>query len=103
MSNLRRSKLDVFGFIMLVGGGTLFLIAAVCMLVSLFFYTVPGMPIPQFTLLDFGVFMGMAGMLIIPLFLVSAVINIIRDRRRISKTGNDIDEVHPERGAAGRS
>lgn len=87
---------------MLVGGGTLFLIAATLMLVSLFFYTVPGAPIPRFTLLDFGVFAGAAGMLIIPLFLVSAVINIIRDRRRISKTGNDIDEATTERGTAGR-
>jgi hypothetical protein len=101
MTARRRSKLDAFGMSMLVAGGTLFLVAAACLLVSLFFYTVPGVAIPEFTLLEFGTFAGIAGMLVIPLFLVSAVINLIRDRRN-TQTGNDIDEDHTERGAAGR-
>ena len=102
MNSFRRSKLDTFGMSMLAVGGIFFLVSATCFLISLAFIT-DGVPLPLFSLLDIGVLAGGIGMAVIPFFVLTMVINNIRERRRNSQTGNDIDEAHSERGAASGS
>lgn len=102
MNSPSRSKLDTFGMSMLAVGGVFFLVSATCFVISLALIT-EGIRLPMFSLLDVGVLAGGTGMVIIPFFVLTMVINNIRERRRITQTGNDIDEAHPERGAASGS
>lgn len=103
MSPQRRSKLDMTSMVFLVAGFTLFIIAAICYSVAVVHLLMfPGAPPLQFTLGQFGNFAGIGGMLIIPLFIITAIAVTIRDQRREKKTGNDIG-TDTKPGAAGRS
>lgn len=98
----RRSKLDRFSVACLAVGGVLFLISAVCYIIAVILLLTPAVePVPRFTFGEIGNMAGIAGMLIIPLFIASAMIQNHRITKR-EKTGNDIDD-NSEHGAAGSS
>lgn len=96
----RRSKLDWFSQALLVVSFVLFIIAAVCYTASMImFYTGEPGPSPTYSLTQIGNFAGIVGMIIMPLFIVTAIIGLTRSK----ETGKDFDEDHPEPGTAERS
>lgn len=104
MSNRRRSKLDRFSIGVLVVGFVLFLISAVCYTVTVILILTPAVePMPTFTLPELGNIAGVLGMVVIPIFIVTSIIQDYRIRKREKQTGNDIDDDHPKLGAAGGS
>jgi hypothetical protein len=103
MIRRHRSKLDLTSMAFLVVGFVLFLIAAACYTVTAIYLLVePGAPIPVLSLTEFGNIAGVSGMLVIPLFIVTAAIQNFRINRRNKRLENDIGD-NPEPGAAERS
>lgn len=102
--SLGRSKLDRFSIGVVVVGFVLFLISAVCYFVTVVIILTPdNEPFPTFTLPELGNIAGISGMAIIPIFIVTAIIQNYRIKKRETQTGNDIDDDHTERGTAGGS
>lgn len=102
--SLTRSKLDRFSVGVLMVGFVLFLISAVCYAATVVIVLTPeDEPFPSFTLPELGNIAGVSGMAIVPIFIVTAMIQNHRIKKRENQTGNDIDDDHTERGTAGRS
>ena len=100
----RKSKLDRFSVALLAVGGVLFLISAFSYLVALYILLTPppdDLP-PEFTLIEIANMAGIAGMIVIPMFIITALIVNYREKRRDKKTGIDSDD-NPQPGTAGSS
>lgn len=83
----------------LIVGFVLFLIAAVSYAVTaVYLLTHPGESVPHFTLTEIGNISGVSGMLVIPVFIVTAMIQNFRVKRREKNVGNN-----PKPGATERS
>jgi len=83
----------------LIVGFVLFLIAAACyLLTAIYLLTHPGNAIPAVSLTELGNIAGVSGMLVIPLFIVTAMIQNYRVKRR----EKNVDD-NPEPGATERS
>lgn len=94
----QKSKLDRLSMALLVFGFILFLEAAICYAIAATHLLMEHEPI-VLTLGQIGNIAGISGMIIIPFFILSAAIT----NYRLTKTGNDLDDDHPERGTAGSS
>lgn len=98
-----RSKLDMTSVGFLVVGVVFFLVAAILYSISVAYIVMhPGELPPSFSLAEIGNFFGIGGMAILPLFIITAIIVNVREKRRDQKTGNDLDD-NPEPGATERS
>jgi hypothetical protein len=102
MKQQRRSKLDTLSLVLIAFAASLFLISALSYLAAIILLLLEHGEVPRFSLGDIGNFAGIGGMLIVPLFVVSALTVQWREKRREKKTGQDIDD-QTERGTAGRS
>jgi hypothetical protein len=102
--SIRKSKLDRFSVVLISIALMLFIVSAVCYVIAVLIFFLPpaGDPLPTFSILDIANFTGIGGMVVVPLFIASAVFVNIREKRREKKTGKDLDD-NPESGAAGRS
>lgn len=99
----RKSKLDRFSISLAVTGLVLFLIAALCYLLSLYlFLTPPSEQPPEFTLTEIGNVAGLAGMVVIPFFILTASIQIYRESKDDKKPRHD-EDLETEHGTAGSS
>lgn len=77
----------------------LFLASAVFYVISVIVLSVHDGPPPLFTLGEIATYLGIAGMGVIPLYIITEVIAAWRERK---KTGKNLDDK-PERGTAERS
>lgn len=92
----------MLSIVLIALAASLFLIAATSYLVAVILLVTNHGVAPTFTLGDIGNFAGIGGMIIVPLFVVSAVTVTWRENRREKKTGQDID-AETEHGTAGSS
>jgi len=77
----KRSKFDTASVVVLIVGVTCFAISAISYLISIFFITFGGSP-GLLTTTDLGNLAGIVGMIIIPLYIIMAVIQTFREKRQ---------------------
>ena len=87
----------------LVAGFILFLIASVCYTVTaVYLLTHVGAAVPVLSLTQFGNVAGIGGMTIIPLFVVTAIIQNFRIKRREKDVGDKAEPGTAERSRSDR-
>lgn len=98
----RRYKLDWVSLSFLVAGVVFFISAGVFYGVTVYTLAVPPYIPPTLQLYEVANIFGLAGMIVIPMYILAAFTVEWRIRRRARKTGQDIDD-NPKRGTAGSS
>lgn len=92
-----RTRLDTLSLALLIGGVVFFGLSATFYLLSVIAFAVNDGPPPLFTLGEIGTYLGIGGMIIVPLYIIAALLATWREK----KTGNDIDD-HSKRRTAER-
>lgn len=92
----------MLSLVLIALAASLFLIAAASYVAAITLLYLENGVAPTFTLGDIGNFAGIGGMLIVPLYVISALTIHWRENRREKKTGQDIGD-QTKRGTAGRS
>ncbi len=95
----KRSRLDAISLVILVVGAVLFVLSAGFFLASVLMIELNDGIVPRFTLGEIATFLGLCGMVIVPLFIPATILAGVRERRK--QTGNEIDDQAQQR-AAGR-